>query len=132
MSYLLDTNILSDLVRSPKGRVAQRIRQVGQINVCTSIIVACEARFGATKRNNIRLTSQLEAILRTFNILPFEAPADTTYAAVRTDLERKGTPISGNDMLIAAHAITLGCALVTANDREFSRIDGLICENWLR
>jgi len=132
MRYLLDTNIVSDLVRHPKGRVARRIRQVGQGNVCTSIIVVCESRFGVAKINSVRLSQQLEVILKALTVEPFEAPADTTYAALRSDLERKGTPISGNDMLIAAHAIALSATLVTANEREFARINGLKCENWLR
>jgi tRNA(fMet)-specific endonuclease VapC len=132
MLYLLDTNIVSDIVRNPKGRVAKRIRQVGQANVCTSILVACELRFGAAKRNAPRLARQLDVVLGTMDILPFETPADTAYAALRSELERQGRPIGGNDLFIAAHAITLGCALVTGNEREFTRIDGLKCENWLR
>jgi tRNA(fMet)-specific endonuclease VapC len=132
MMYLLDTNIVSDLVRNPKGVVAKRIRQVGQANVCTSILVACEARFGAAKRNSPRLARQLEAVLGTIDILPFETPADTTYAALRSELEKRGKPIGGNDLFIAAHALTVGCTLVTNNEREFSRIEGLRCENWLR
>jgi tRNA(fMet)-specific endonuclease VapC len=132
MRYLLDTNVISDLVRHPKGRVARRIRQVGQSNVCTSIIVACESRFGAAKKGSVRLSQQLEVILKGLIVEVFEAPADAAYAALRCDLELKGTLISGNDMLIAAHALTLGATLVTANEREFARIDGLKCENWLR
>ncbi len=132
MRYLLDTNIVSDLVRNPNGRVEKRVAEVGEANVCTSIIVAAELRFGALRKNSQRLTAQIEAVLSAFDILSFEAPADSTYAVLRNDLERKGQPISGNDLLIAAHAITLGCTLVTANEREFGRIEGLICENWLR
>ncbi|MFT4078678.1 type II toxin-antitoxin system VapC family toxin [Rhodomicrobium sp.] len=132
MQYLLDTNIVSDLVRNPKGLVRKRIRQVGQTNVCTSILVACEARYGAAKRNSLQLTRQLNLVLATIDILPFEAPADTTYAALRSNLEREGQLIGNNDLFIAAHALTLGCTLVTANEREFVRIDGLLCENWLR
>jgi tRNA(fMet)-specific endonuclease VapC len=130
--YILDTNIISDLVRNPKGQVARRIRQVGEANVCTSIIVACESRFGVTKRNSPRLMQQLEVILKRFEIVAFEAPADTAYAALRSELEKQGRPIGGNDLFIAAHALTLGAILVTANEREFARINGLICENWLR
>ncbi|MBT3070948.1 type II toxin-antitoxin system VapC family toxin [Rhodomicrobium sp. Az07] len=132
MRYLLDTNIISDLVRNPAGNIAKRIRDVGEANVCTSIIVACELRFGVAKRNAPRLTRQLEAILQTLDILPFESPADIAYADLRTGLEKRGIPISANDMLIAAHAIALGCTLVTANEREFARIDGLQFENWLK
>ena len=62
MRYLLDTNIVSDLVRNPQGRVTQRIREVGEARVCTSIIVAAELRYGASKRGSPRLRAQLEAV----------------------------------------------------------------------
>jgi tRNA(fMet)-specific endonuclease VapC len=131
MRYLLDTNIIADLVRSPRGRVAERIRAVGEKEVCTSIIVAAELRYGAAKKGSPRLTAQVEAILNALEVLPFELPADATYGQLRTRLERAGQPIGANDLLIAAHALALGYALVTANDREFARIDDLTRENWL-
>jgi tRNA(fMet)-specific endonuclease VapC len=131
MRYLLDTNILSDLIRNPNGRIKARIVHAGEANICTSIIVAAELRFGTAKRNSDRLTAQVEAILNDLDIMPFEAPADVIYATIRYSLQNKGQPISGNDMLIAAHAITLGCTLVSANEREFARVDGLKLENWL-
>jgi tRNA(fMet)-specific endonuclease VapC len=132
MRYLLDTNIVSDLVRNPQGRVADHIRKVGEVQVCTSIIVAAELRYGAAKKGSPRLTAQLEAVLAAFDVLPFETPADTAYGALRTRLEQAGTPIGGNDLLIAAQALTLGYTIVTDNEREFARIDGLPRENWLR
>lgn len=130
--YLLDTNILSDLVRNPQGRVMTQIAQVGDQAICTSIIVAAELRFGAAKRASERLTQQLERILAAVEILPFEAPADAAYALLRAKLEAAGTPIGGNDMLIAAQALAGGCILVTDNEREFGRVTGLEMENWLR
>lgn len=131
MRFLLDTNIVSDLVRNPHGRVAQRIREVGEAEICTSIIVAAELRYGAAKKGSPRLTTQLEAILDALEVLPLEVPADETYGELRTRLERAGTPIGGNDLLIAAHAIAVGCVLVTDNEREFARIDDLPLDNWL-
>ncbi len=130
--FLLDTNILSDLVRNPAGLVTARIAEVGDGAICTSIIVAAELRFGAAKRGSPRLTTQLEIILSAIEIEPFEAPADLAYAALRAQLESAGTPIGGNDMLIAAQAIALDCTIVTDNEREFQRIIGLKMENWLR
>ena len=130
--YLLDTNTVSDLVRNPQGRVTQRIRRVGEAQVCTSIIVAAELRYGATKKGSARLTAQLEAVLGALDVLPFEAPADATYGLLRARLEQAGRPIGGNDLLIAAQAVALGCTIVTDNEQEFSRIDELPCENWLR
>ena len=132
MRYLLDTNILSDLIRNPSGLVMERIRDVGEARVCTSIIVAAELRHGAEKRGSPRLKAQVEAVLDRLEILPFKAPADAVYGVLRSSLETAGQPIGSNDLLIAAHTVTLGCALVTANEREFARIEGLRCENWLR
>lgn len=132
MRHLLDTNIVSDLVRNPQGAVAARIAEVGEAEVCTSIIVAAELRFGAAKRGSERLTRQLERVLAVLPILPFEAPADVAYATVRARLEGVGTPIGGNDLLIAAHALSVDCVVVTDNVREFERVDGLTVVNWLR
>ena len=132
MRYLLDTNVVSDLVRNPHGRITQRIRKVGEAQVCTSIIVAAELRYGSAKKGSTRLASQLDAILSVLEVLPFGAPADTTYGLLRTRLEQSGKPIGANDLLIAAHAVALGHVLVTDNEREFNRVDGLRCENWLR
>ena len=123
--YLLDTNILSELIRNPQGIVRDRIAQVGERSICTSIIVSSELRFGARKRGSERLSSQLEAILSTIEIIPFEEPSDRQYASLRCALENAGTPIGPNDLLIAAQAMTLGVVLVTANYREFSQVPGL-------
>ena len=132
MRYLLDTNVVSDLVRNPRGRVTQRIRDLGEAEVCTSIIVAAELRYGVEKKGSPRLSRQLEAVLGALDVLPFEAPADTVYGRLRTRLEKAGRPIGGNDLLIAAQAVALGFSIVTDNEREFSAIEGLPCENWLR
>jgi tRNA(fMet)-specific endonuclease VapC len=132
MRYLLDTNVVSDLVRHPQGRISQHIRAVGEAQICTSIIVAAELRYGATKKGSKRLATQLEAVLGALDVVPFEAPADTDYGLIRTRLEQIGRPIGGNDLLIAAQAVALGYTVVTDNEGEFARIDGLLLENWLR
>ena len=129
--FLLDTNILSDLVRNPQGVVAKRISAVGEHHVCTSIIVAAELRYGAAKRGSERLTRQLDVILSALEILPFDMPADRHYGDLRTHLEKQGTTIGPNDMLIASQALSLELTLVTANVREFSRVPTLTVQNWL-
>jgi len=129
--YLLDTNIVSDLVRNPHGRITQRIRKVGEAQVCTSIIVVAELHYGSAKNGSSRLAAQLHAVLGVLEILPFDAPADRTYGALRARLEQTGKLIAANDLLIAAQAIALGHVLVTDNEREFARVDGLRYENWL-
>jgi tRNA(fMet)-specific endonuclease VapC len=132
MRYLLDMNVVSDLLRHPQGRITERIQQVGEATVRTSVIVAAELRFGARKLGSPRLTERLEAVLCALEIAPFEAPADAVYGQIRAQLEQAGTVIGGNALLIAAHALVLGDTVVTDNEREFRRVERLQVENWLR
>ncbi len=128
---MLDTNIVSDLLRNPTGKVEKKIRKVGVAAICVSIITASELRFGCTKRNSPRLTKLVEQLLGELDVVAFDSPADADYAAIRNDLERAGRPIGPNDLLIAAHARSLGAVLVTANAKEFGRVHGLKIANWL-
>ena len=130
--FLLDTNVLSALVRDPHGAVAEHIARVGETNVCTSIVVAAELRYGAAKRGSARLTQQLDVILTAMDIVPFESPMDRLYADVRMALEQRGRPIGGNDLIIAAQALALDAVLVTDNVKEFEQVPGLKIENWVR
>lgn len=130
--FLLDTNVLSALVREPQGLVAKRIALVGESNICTSIIVAAELRYGAAKRGSARLAQQLDVILAAMDIVPFESPMDRAYADLRNALERHGRPIGGDDLIIAAQALALEAALVTDNLKEFEQVPGLKLENWVR
>lgn len=132
MKYLLDTNIMSELMRGPGNKVAQVVAKIGPEEVCTSIIVAGELKFGAAKRRSEKLTANLEKVLNAITIEDFKAPADAAYAELRATLEKAGTPIGQMDMLIAAHALALEATVVTANEREFSRVPGLKVENWMK
>lgn len=129
--YLLDTNILSALLRQPAGPLTDRLRAVGEAAVCTSIVVACELRYGAAKKGSLTLASRVEQLLSAIEVLPLGANTDEEYGRLRAALEKQGTPIGANDYLIASHALCLGFILVTANVGEFSRVRGLRCENWL-
>lgn len=130
--YLLDTNTLSNLIRQPQGKVAERIAEVGEENILTSIIVACELRYGAVKRGSRRLTKQVEVVLSALTVRSLESDVERIYAAIRVALEKKGTPIGAHDMLIAAHARALDAVCVTDNVAEFKRVPTLKVENWLR
>lgn len=129
--YMLDTNIISDLVKHPRGKAAQRIAKVGEDNICTSIIVAAELRYGCAKSGSKRLLKAVEDILGEIAVLPFDVPADAEYGGLRSELEAAGKPIGSNDLLIAAHAYATGATIVTANTDEFKRIRSLNVENWL-
>jgi tRNA(fMet)-specific endonuclease VapC len=130
--YLLDTNILSHLVRQPQGPVADHIADVGEANVLTSVIVACELRYGAAKRGSRKLTRQVEAVLSALTIRPLESDIERVYASIRVAVERKGQPIGAHNMLIAAHARAIDAVCVTDNVAEFRRVPALKIENWLK
>jgi len=132
LAYLLDTNILSDLIRNPQGLVAAQVTKAGEDSVCTSIIVAAELRYGAIKANSAKLAERIDLILSALEILPLETPADRQYASLRPHLIRQGTRIGPNDLLIAAHALANDLTVITANVGEFSRVPGLKVENWLQ
>lgn len=128
---MLDTNIVSDLVRSPHGPVMRHIVRVGAEAVCVSIITAAELRYGCARKGSAKLLANVEAILGSMQVLALDVPADAEYGGIRAELEAAGKPIGPNDLLIAAHAYSLGAILVTANTGEFTRIRGLQIENWL-
>lgn len=129
--YLLDTNIISALLRDPDGPAAHHIERVGHQQICTSIIVAVELRYGCAKKGSAKLLARVESLLETIPILPLDIPADAEYGGIRNELEAAGEPIGANDLLIGAHACALSMTLVTGNTREFERIRGLAVENWL-
>jgi tRNA(fMet)-specific endonuclease VapC len=131
MAWLLDTNIVSDILRNPRGAAAERLRGVDPQDVAISIVVLGELRYGLAKKPHARLEAQLEAVLGALEVLPLDAPAEDQYGRLRADLEARGAPIGANDMWIAAHALALDRTLVTANTREFERVSGLSIENWL-
>lgn len=134
-AYLLDSNALSELIRNPGGSVSQQFERRAAVpanKMLTSIITACELRYGAVKKGSKILADRVDKTLAAVKVVPLSTGADVKYADVRTDLERKGQLIGPNDMLIAAHALALDAILVTDNVREFKRIKGLKIENWLR
>lgn len=130
-AWMLDTNALSDLIRNPGGPMVRRLAAEAPDAVCTSIVVACELRFGARRRASAALTQRVEQLLASMVVLPLDEPADEHYADIRAALERAGTPIGSNDLLIAAHARSRGLTLVTHNLREFERVPGLKTADWL-
>ncbi|SCX25660.1 type II toxin-antitoxin system VapC family toxin [Agrobacterium rosae] len=132
MRYLYDTNIISNLIRSPEERVGQRTAALAIGELGTSIIVAAELRFGYRNRGSRRLETLVEQVLADFEIAPWASPADMHYAEIRSALQKQGQLIGQMDMLIAAHALALDAVVVTDNEREFSRVPGLKVENWLR
>lgn len=129
--FLLDTNIISDAIRNTRGSCAARIGEEQPEDICTSIVVAAELRYGVEKKGSAELSSRVDLALASIEVVPLSGDADYAYGRLRADLERAGKVIGANDMLIAAHALALDAVLVTDNTAEFSRIGELRLENWL-
>jgi tRNA(fMet)-specific endonuclease VapC len=129
--WLLDTNIVSDAARNPQGQLAGRLASLSDEDLCISVVVAGELRYGLRKRDSAKLTASVEAVLGGLTIEPLGPAAADIYGDLRATLERRGEPMDGNDLWIAAHALSLGCVLVT-NDGAFERVPGLDVENWLK
>ncbi|MGC9217186.1 type II toxin-antitoxin system VapC family toxin [Acidithiobacillus sp.] len=130
--YLLDTNIISDIIRNPFGLAARRIETVDPKEVCTNIVVAAELRYGCAKKGSAKLRAKVEGVLETIPVLPLDVPVDGEHGGIRAELEAAGQTIGLNDLLMGAHAYALGMmTLVTDNIQEFNRIRGLGVENWL-
>src|SRR5271166_2026069 len=118
---MLDTNIVSDLIRNPQGHAAGKLAERGDDDICVSIITAAELRYGAAKKASARLEARVNAVLGVIDVLPFDLPADAEYGMIREELEAAGTPIGPTDLFIAAHARALDLTLVTRNVSEFRR-----------
>ncbi|AID31077.1 tRNA(fMet)-specific endonuclease VapC [Mesorhizobium sp. USDA 4775] len=131
MRFMLDTNIISDMIRNPAGKAANAMVREGDAAVCTSIVVASELRYGCFRKGSTKLLKKVEDLLAEIPVLPLDVPVDVEYGALRAELEAVGQPIGHNDLFIVAHACVLGTTLVTANIGEFTRIRKLKVENWL-
>lgn len=131
MRFMLDTNIVSAIVRDPRGKVLERLLEVGEENAFISIITHGEIWYGVKKNGSEELSRKVSAITRRLYVAPLQLPSDQRYAEARLAL-RQGKNIGPNDLWIAAHALALEAVLVTDNENEFSRVPGLKIENWLR
>lgn len=131
MRYLLDTNICIYIAKQKPPGVLARLRRLRPGDVGMSVVTYLELIYGAWKsqlrEENLERIRELESLIP---VLPLPASAGRHYGQVRAELERAGSPVGAFDLLIAAHALDLGLALVTNNVREFGRIPQLRVENW--
>ena len=131
MRYMLDTNIIAYAIKKRPEIVLARLTAHDPQDICISAITMAELEYGVCKSSRPEQNRlALMAFLARIQVLPFDADAAREYGSIRAVLAGKGTPIGGNDLLIAAHARALGLILVTGNTREFERVEGLLLENW--
>lgn len=129
--YMLDTNICSYVLRARPAQVLEHFLRHDPEDLAVSEIVAAELYYGAERIGGPRsatLRDDIDDFLSRLTVMPWQGRF--AYARIRHQLEAIGKPIGNNDLLIAAHAVTLGATLVTNNLREFARIPGLKVENW--
>jgi tRNA(fMet)-specific endonuclease VapC len=132
MRWMLDTNTCIYVMKHHPPQVQARLRRIAIGEVGISAIVLAELRFGVEKsRRRDENTAALSDFLSYCLVFDWPQQAAGLYARIRTELEAQGTPIGGNDLLIAAHALYLGSTLVTNNVEELSRVRGLVWENWI-
>jgi tRNA(fMet)-specific endonuclease VapC len=131
MTYLLDTNVCIAYLNGRSSNVVQRLRDVSPSEIAVCSVVKAELFYGAMRsRNPARTLAQQRVFLDQFISLPFDDRSAEFYASIRATLETRGTPIGPNDLLIAAIARAHNLILVTANVREFGRVEGLRIESW--
>jgi tRNA(fMet)-specific endonuclease VapC len=130
--YLLDTNIIIHYLKNNNSPVGEKFVQIPiqQIYVCS--VVKAELFYGAAKSNNPLKSKQVQKkFINYLSSFDFDDNAVEFYADIRASLEKQGTPIGGNDLMIASIALANELILVTANVNEFSRVQNLKIENWL-
>lgn len=131
--YLLDTNICIYWLNTRPAGIIERLRRIPAGDAAMSVVTWGELLYGAAKsRHKALVRRNLEALAAAIPPLPLPADTAQRYGEVRAALERKGTPIGGNDLWIAAHALAVGFTLVTNNEREFERVPMLKIENWTK
>jgi tRNA(fMet)-specific endonuclease VapC len=128
--YALDTNTVSYFLRG-EGRIAERLLAAQASQVAIPAVALYELRYGLRRLGAAgRRAAAFEAFCANVAVLPFDDAAAAQAAEIRASLERRGQPIGPHDLLIAATALARGATLVTRNQREFARIEGLRCEDW--
>lgn len=132
MKYMLDTSIVIYVIKHKPESVLQKFQSLEPSDFCISSITLAEIEYGISKSSRPdRNRFAFDMFISGIDILSFDDAAASEYGPIRAGLERKGTPIGPNDMLIAAHAKSLGFTIVTNNVREFERVEGLKVENWV-
>jgi tRNA(fMet)-specific endonuclease VapC len=131
MPYMLDTDICSFIIKRANDKVLKRLKRTPVEDVCISVVTQAELLYGVDISPRQKTDeAAVGAFLAHVAILDFPAEAALHYARIRGHLKRKGTMIGANDLLIAAHAQSLGFTLVTNSTAEFGRIPHLKMENW--
>ncbi len=131
MSYMLDTNICIYLIKKQPEHVCNHFKSIRVGEICISSVTLAELMYGVEKsQHHEKNRVALEEFILPLDIMPFDDDSARQYGRIRSELQKKGTPIGALDMMIASHALRLNMTLVTNNVSEFSRVPHLNIENW--
>lgn len=131
MRVMLDTNICIYVIKRHPQRVIERFRSFAVGDIGISVITLAELQYGASKSSQPKRNHEaLQQFVSALRVADFDRGASAVYGELRPKLERRGRPIGAMDLLIAAHALSLGVPLVTNNEKEFRSVAGLVVENW--
>lgn len=130
--YLLDTNIISDVAHNPSGSVGKKLGEIDPAEIASSVVVAAEVWYGIENNPSFRSRERTASFMTAIKVLAMEADVARVYGKLRVAMKRTGSELGPNDLLIAAHALSLDATLVTGDEKAFSRVPGLKIENWLQ
>ena len=130
--YMLDTNICIYIIKKRPANLLEKFNTIPPSTLCISTITYAELQYGVERSSSKKMNQRILAdFVAHLDVQPWDVEAARQYGKIRTSLEKRGKPIGNMDLLIAAHALSQQCILVSNNLREFSRIRGLLCENWV-
>lgn len=132
MLYMLDTNICGYIIKNKPQNIKEKLQEVEKNHtIGLSSIVVSELLYGAKKKGSSQLYEIVLSFIANFRIYDFDKNSAFLYGEIRNDFETKGIIIGSNDLFIASHAKSLGAILVTNNEKDFQRVEGLQIENWV-
>ena len=130
--YMLDTDTCAFIMRGPSENIRQKLLATPMDKQSISVVTLAELRYGVRFSSRPRQNAEaLSAFLKYVSVFDWPEEAAEDYAEIRVHLQKKGQMIGANDLMIAAHARSMGAVLVTNNESEFRRVPGLKVENWL-
>ena len=130
--YMLDTNICIYIIKKRPTNLLEKFNAIPPNTLCISTITYAELQYGVERSSSKKMNQRILAdFVSRLDVQPWDVEAARQYGKIRTSLEKRGKPIGNMDLLIAAHALSQQWVLVSNNLREFSRIRGLQCENWV-
>lgn len=130
--YMLDTNMCIYIIKKRPIGLLEKFNSIPQNRLCISVVTYAELQYGIERSSSKKMNQKIiDDFVSHLAVLSWEMEAARQYGKIRSDLEKDGTPIGNMDLLIAAHALSKKCTIVSNNLKEFNRVKNLKCENWI-